>query len=99
MRCGALNPDGADWCGGPSEWRVAYTAGYDAIPDDVQEACAGLVAQMFLRTKRDPGRPRVTSRIEHSQSWMTPRLSGAGGVVSATVQRRRVRSRSGEGRT
>ena len=46
---------GRDWNGGPSWWRVVYAAGFDPIPDDVQEACAELVAQFFRQTKRDPG--------------------------------------------
>ena len=58
-RLGAVRRlDGAEWCGGPSMWRVVYTAGYEAIPDDVQEACAQIVAQLFYRAKRDPGLAR-----------------------------------------
>ena len=43
------------WPGGASYYRVVYTAGYSAVPDDVQEACAQLAAQMYWQTKRDPG--------------------------------------------
>ena len=58
-RLGAVRRlDRADWCGGPAAWRVVYTAGYDAIPEDVQEACAQIVAQLFYRAKRDPGLAR-----------------------------------------
>ncbi len=46
---------GAVWHGGLHYWRVVYSAGYDPIPDDVQEACASWVAQLFWQTKRDPG--------------------------------------------
>ncbi|MSU76617.1 MAG: hypothetical protein EXS16_00840 [Gemmataceae bacterium] len=46
---------GAVWHGGLHYWRVIYRAGYDPIPDDVQEACAQGVAQLFWQTKRDPG--------------------------------------------
>ena len=43
------------WPGGASFYRIVYTAGYGVVPDDVQEACAQLVAQLFWQTKRDPG--------------------------------------------
>jgi len=43
------------WPGGASYYRIVYTAGYAVVPDDVQEACAQLVAQLFWQTKRDPG--------------------------------------------
>lgn len=43
------------WPGGASYYRVVYTAGYSAVPEDVQEACAQLAAQMYWQTKRDPG--------------------------------------------
>lgn len=33
---------------------VKYEAGYESIPEDVQEACAELAAALFLQTKRDP---------------------------------------------
>lgn len=45
----------AGWRGSRRYWRVIYTAGYAAVPDDVQEACAQWVAELFWQTKRDPG--------------------------------------------
>jgi hypothetical protein len=47
--------DGLLWEGGLHFWRVIYQAGFSAVPDDVQEACAEWVAQLFWQTKRDPG--------------------------------------------
>jgi len=47
--------DGASWHGGLHYWRIVYRAGYSAVPDDVQEACAQWVAVLFWQTKRDPG--------------------------------------------
>ena len=47
--------DGACFYGGLHAWRVVYSAGFSAVPDEVQEACAGWVAQLFWQTKRDPG--------------------------------------------
>lgn len=46
---------GIGWPGGAQAWRVIYTAGYSAVPEDVQEACAQWVAALFWQTKRDPG--------------------------------------------
>jgi hypothetical protein len=59
---------GACWDGGVQHWRVVYRAGFSAVPDDVQEACAQWVAQLFWQTKRDPGLssesiPGVLSRV------------------------------------
>ena len=48
------------WDGGPHFWRVIYSAGYESVPDDVQEACAEWVAQLFWQTQRDPGLMRET---------------------------------------
>jgi hypothetical protein len=56
MERGLLTWDGgAGWFGGVDSWRVLYSAGFSDIPDEVQEACAGWVAQLFWQTKRDPG--------------------------------------------
>ncbi len=52
---GSLHRFDSEWDGGPGAWRVVYQAGYDTVPDDVQEACAQWVAQLFWQTKRDPG--------------------------------------------
>ncbi|MFO0966843.1 MAG: hypothetical protein U0793_14820 [Gemmataceae bacterium] len=41
--------------GGHNFWRVLYTAGFDVVPDAVQEACAEWVAALFWQSKRDPG--------------------------------------------
>jgi hypothetical protein len=65
---GYLTRGGGDcWHGGLNYWRVIYRAGFSAVPDDVQEACAQWVAQLFWQTKRDPGLiqetlPSVVSR-------------------------------------
>ena len=58
---------GERWHGGLNYWPVIYRAGFSAVPDDVQEACAQWVAQLFWPTKRDPGLiqealPSVVSR-------------------------------------
>lgn len=43
------------WHGGINYWRIIYTAGFETIPEDVQEACAQWTAALFWATKRDPG--------------------------------------------
>jgi len=55
--CGVLRPIETQrgWPGGRKFWRVVYTAGYTSVPEDAQEACGQLVAQLFWQTKRDPG--------------------------------------------
>jgi hypothetical protein len=66
---GCLTRSGGDcWNGGLHHWRVLYKAGFSAVPDAVQEACAQWVAQLFWLTKRDPGLasesiPGATSRL------------------------------------
>ena len=58
---GFLTRDAGEcWQGGLNYWRVIYRAGYSAVPDDVQEACAQWVAQLFWQTKRDPGLAQET---------------------------------------
>lgn len=41
------------WPVGVGNFRVQYTAGYSAVPDDVQEACAALTATWFQQRGRD----------------------------------------------
>jgi hypothetical protein len=43
------------WQPGVGNYRVVYTAGYETVPEDVQEACAEWVAALFWQTKRDAG--------------------------------------------
>jgi hypothetical protein len=47
----------SQWPRGKNNIRVTYTAGFDPIPEDVQEACAIMVAGAFAQTKRDPMSP------------------------------------------
>lgn len=41
------------WPEGAGNFRVQYTAGYTTVPEDVQEACAELVASWFQQRGRD----------------------------------------------
>lgn len=40
--------------GGIHHWRIVYTAGFETIPEPVQEACAEWTAALFWQSKRDP---------------------------------------------
>lgn len=40
---------------GPQSIRVQYTAGYQTIPEDIQEATAQTVAYLYYSGRRDPG--------------------------------------------
>ena len=67
------------WHGSLHHWRIVYRAGYSAVPDDVQEACAQWVAQLFWLTKRDPGLasesiPSAISRVVLRDMPVTVRL-------------------------
>jgi hypothetical protein len=56
------------------EYRVQYTAGYAAIPDDVMEACAEWVAWLFELSKRDPAY-RSQSSVPASSDTTDPTVS------------------------
>jgi hypothetical protein len=45
----------SEWGAGVENYRVLYTAGYETVPEDVQEACAEWVAALFWQARRDPG--------------------------------------------
>jgi hypothetical protein len=48
-----LHPEDLVWPVGINNFRVQYTAGYATVPEDVQEACAELVATWFQQRGRD----------------------------------------------
>jgi len=50
-----LHPEDLIWPVGIGNFRVQYTAGFNTVPQDVQEACAEWVAAVFWQTKRDVG--------------------------------------------
>jgi hypothetical protein len=53
-----LHPEDLIWPIGVNNFRVQYTAGYSTIPEDLQEACAQLVAYHFRLGPRET--PNVT---------------------------------------
>ena len=48
-----LHPEDLIWPVGINNFRVQYTAGFATVPEDVQEACAELVATWFQQRGRD----------------------------------------------
>lgn len=48
-----LHPEDLIWPVGVNNFRIQYTAGYTTIPEDVQEACAQLVAYNFRLDARE----------------------------------------------
>jgi hypothetical protein len=57
------------WAGSADAWRVQYTAGYEQIPEDLQEACSQWVAERFAQTKRDPGLASQSVVGSLMQTW------------------------------
>ncbi len=55
LDCELDGPSGRCWSRGIFNYRVVYTAGYSTIPEDVQEACAEWVAQLYWQTRLNPG--------------------------------------------
>ncbi len=62
------------WEGGAGYWRVQYTAGYQEMPEDVQEACAAWVSVLFEQTKHDPSLATLAVPGMVSQTWTQPRV-------------------------
>jgi len=48
-----LHPEDLIWPPGINNFRVQYTSGYATVPEDVQEACAELVASWYVQLGRD----------------------------------------------
>jgi hypothetical protein len=46
--------DRGTWVEGVGNYRIVYTAGYDTVPEDVQEATAQWVAALYWQTKDNP---------------------------------------------
>ena len=65
------------------------TAGYQTVPEDVQEACSQWVAKLYFLTNRDPGLTRQA--IVNSGSYEVEQLAGhppAGVAVLLAPHRR-----------
>jgi hypothetical protein len=77
------------WVGGPGYWRVQYTAGYQEIPEDVQEACAAWVSVLFEQTKHDPSLATLSIHGSLSQTWTQPGLQPPARVAALLAPYRR----------
>jgi hypothetical protein len=64
-----LHPEDLVFPTGISNFRVQYTAGYAAIPEAVQEACARWVAILYNITTRDPLLANQTIAGVSTQAW------------------------------
>jgi hypothetical protein len=63
-----LHPEDLVWPVGINNFRVQYTAGFAAVPEDVQEACAELVATYFAQRGRDMSLQAESVGTGHSYS-------------------------------
>ncbi|HEY7423032.1 MAG TPA: hypothetical protein VH682_02205 [Gemmataceae bacterium] len=64
-----LHPEDLIWPIGINNFRVQYTAGYTAVPEAVQEACALWVAIAYYQTQRDPNLLSQSLAGTISQLW------------------------------
>jgi len=62
-----FTPPSAGFVEGRNNWRVTYTAGYSATPDDVAEACVDLVIYNF--NKRKASGIKSEKLGEYSVEW------------------------------
>lgn len=67
--------------------RVQYTAGYAEVPHALQEACAAWVADLFHRTRRDPGLASQAIVGSLSQTWTRRRIPPAVAGLLAPYRR------------
>jgi len=73
-----LHPEDLVWPVGINNFRVQYTAGFATVPEDVQEACAQWVAELYWQTQRDPG---LKSEVIPSSVTRTPVSSMTPGII------------------
>jgi hypothetical protein len=64
-----LHPEDLIFSTGIDNFRIQYTAGYNTIPLDVQEACARWVALAFFTSQRDPGLRTLNIPASINMSW------------------------------
>lgn len=73
-----LHPDDLVWPVGINNFRVQYTAGFATVPEDVQEACAQWVAELYWQTQRDPG---LKSEVIPGSVSRSPMSSMSPGII------------------
>jgi hypothetical protein len=65
-----LHPEDLVWPVGINNFRVQYQAGYNTVPEAVQEACAEWVAYLFWQSKRDPALAHQVPTSGATQGWL-----------------------------
>jgi hypothetical protein len=71
-----LHPEDLIWPVGISNFRVQYTAGYAAVPEGVQEACAQWVSEVYNQTYRDPKTRKQSVHGALSQTFVSEAMAG-----------------------
>ncbi len=75
-----LHPEDLIWPVGVNNFRIQYTAGYVTIPEDVQEACAQLVAYHFrLGPRETPDVPIPGAIAQYLHHYKTHSIGFPGG--------------------
>jgi hypothetical protein len=75
-----LHPEDLIWPVGVNNFRIQYTAGYATIPDDIQEACAQLVAYHFrLGPRETPDVPIPGAIAQYLHHYKTHIIGIPGG--------------------
>jgi hypothetical protein len=64
-----LHPEDLVWPVGVNNFRVRYVAGYQTIPEAIQEAAALWVAEAYYQTQRDPGLATQSIPGQIAQAW------------------------------
>jgi len=79
-----MRPEDLAWPVGVANFRVQYTAGHATVPEDVQEACAELVATWFAQRGRDLSLQRENTAGTYS--YVADTGDGLPGRVRALLQ-------------
>jgi hypothetical protein len=85
-----LHPEDLVWPVGINNLRVQYTAGFAIVPEDVQEACAELVATYFAQRGRDLSLQAEALGSGHSYSAQNPVIDSIPERVAALLRPYRI---------
>jgi hypothetical protein len=85
-----LHPEDLVWPVGINNLRVQYTAGFVIVPEDVQEACAELVATYFAQKGRDLSLQAEALGTGHSYSAQNPVIDSIPERVAALLRPYRI---------
>jgi hypothetical protein len=76
-----LHPEDLIWPVGINNFRIQYTSGYATIPEDVQEACAEVVASWIVQRGRD-----LTLQSENIHGSYSYVAALSGGLIPERIQ-------------